>query len=176
MVDAAAREVGALWTSLRLPETALERLALSGHEPVLPSSFAVGTAAQGSLGFAALAATEIGRLRNGLVQSVAVDMREAALECCGWFTLDGRTPVIWDPVAGLYPCGADGRDGWIRLHANFAHHRDGALRLLGLPPGPETKREAVAAALSGWTAARFEEAAADAGLVVAALRLSLIHI
>jgi crotonobetainyl-CoA:carnitine CoA-transferase CaiB-like acyl-CoA transferase len=159
-----------LWTSLGLPETALARLALSGNEPVLPSSFAIGTAAQSSLGFAALAATEIGRRRNGLVQSVAVDMREAALECCGWFTLDGRKPVIWDPVAGLYPCGADGRGGWIRLHANFAHHRDGALRLLGLPPGPETKREAVAAALSGWTAARFEQAAADAGLVVAALR------
>src|SRR5678815_3145785 len=114
MVGAAARETGSLWAALGLPETALERLALSGREPTLRSSFAVGTAAQASLAFAALAASEIGRVRNGLVQSVAVDMREAALECCGWFTLDGRTPAMWDPVAGLYPCGPNGRDGWIR--------------------------------------------------------------
>jgi crotonobetainyl-CoA:carnitine CoA-transferase CaiB-like acyl-CoA transferase len=159
-----------LWASLDLPEAALNRLALSGGEPVLPSSFAVGTAAQASLALAALAATEIGRVRNGLEQSVSIDMREAALECCGWFTLDGRAPVIWDPVAGLYPCGPGGRDGWIRLHANFAHHRDGALRLLGLPPGGDTPREAVAAALTQWSASAFEEAAAQAGLVVAALR------
>jgi crotonobetainyl-CoA:carnitine CoA-transferase CaiB-like acyl-CoA transferase len=170
MTPSPADTVRSLWSSLDLPEAALARLALSGSEPVLPSSFAVGSAAQASLALAALAATEIGRLRNGTQQSVAIEMREAALECCGWFTLDGRAPVIWDPVAGLYPCGPDGRDGWIRLHANFAHHRDGALRLLGLPPGAGTPRAAVAAALTGWSATAFEEAAAQAGLVVAALR------
>ncbi|MEO8079567.1 MAG: CoA transferase [Caldimonas sp.] len=97
-------------------------------------------------------------------------MREASLECCGWFSLDGRVPALWDPIAGLYPCGAGGQGGWVRLHTNFAHHRDGALRLLGLPPGPGTSREAVAAALVDWSAEAFEQAAADAGLVVAALR------
>lgn len=34
-------------------------------------------------------------------------------------------------------------------HADFAHHRDGALRLLGLPPGPGTDRAQVAQALQG---------------------------
>ena len=136
----------------------------------MPSSFAVGTAAQVSLAAAALASAELGRLRNGLVQEVAVDMTEAALESTAHFALDGKTPDAWDPIAGLYPCGADGTRGWVRLHTNFAHHRDGVLRLLGLPEGKGTPREQVAAALESYDALAFEAAAADAGLVVAALR------
>ncbi len=56
-------------------DRALARLRLAGSEPVLPSSFAVGTAAQASLAMAAPAAAEVGRVRNGLEQEVAVDMR-----------------------------------------------------------------------------------------------------
>jgi hypothetical protein len=58
----------------------------------------------------------------------------------------------------------------VRIHANFAHHRDGALRLLGLPPGDATPRADVARALRDRDAFEFEQAAADAGMVVAALR------
>jgi hypothetical protein len=161
----------ALWQSVALPADALERAHLAGDEPVLPSSFAVGTAAQVTIAAAALAATEIGRRRNALHQDVSVDMRHAALDCCTHFTLDGRTPQIWDKLSGLYPCGDDqGTHGWVRIHANFAHHRDIALRLLGLPPGSDTERAAVTEALRGCRAFEFEQAAADAGGVVAALR------
>ncbi|MEO8060145.1 MAG: CoA transferase [Burkholderiales bacterium] len=156
-----------IWRAAGLPSAALQQLSLTGREPVLPSSFAVGTAAQASLAAAALAATELGRHRNGLQQRVQVDMREAALECCVHFTIDGRAPEVWDKIAGLYPCQGG---GWVRLHTNFAHHRDGVLRLLGLPAEPETTREAVAAELLKWRAHDFEDAAARAGLVVAALR------
>lgn len=149
-----------------MPADALERVALTGAEPVLPSSFAVGTAAQVSTAAAALAAAEIGRLRNGLVQDVTVDMRHAALECCAFFTVDGKRLELWDKLAGLYRC----QDGWIRLHTNFAHHRDGVMRLLGLAEGAETPRTAVAEALASWSALAFEQAASDAGMVVAALR------
>jgi crotonobetainyl-CoA:carnitine CoA-transferase CaiB-like acyl-CoA transferase len=156
-----------IWRAAGLPAGALQHLDLIGHEPVLRSSFAIGTAAQTTLAAAALAAAEIGHQRNGLRQQVQVDMRHAALECCGRFTIDGRVPEVWDKLAGLYPC-ADG--AWVRLHTNFAHHRDGTLRLLGLPVGPDTARESVANALQTWPALDFEEAAAGAGLVVAALR------
>jgi CoA-transferase family III len=161
-----------LWRAAGLDEGALQRVFLSGGEPVLPSSFAVGTAAQVSIAAAALAATELGRLRNGVVQDVAVDMRHAALECCSWFRLDGRVPPMWDKLSALYPCGDDrGAAGWVRIHANFAHHRDGALRLLGLPEGNVGNEQAdLRRALRGWSALDFERAAADAGLVVAALR------
>jgi len=154
-----------------LADEALQRVRLGGAEPVLPSSFAVGTAAQATIAAGALAATELGRLRNGVAQQVVVDMRHAALECCTHFLLDGRAPPLWDKLSGLYPCGGDdGAAGWVRIHANFAHHRDGALRLLGLPEGSGTGPADVWHALRAWTAFGFEQAAADADLVVAALR------
>ena len=160
-----------LWRAAGMPTKALRHAMLTGTGPVLPSSFDVATAAQASLGLAALAASEIGHLRGGERQNVSVDRVHAALECSAWFALDGRTPDPWDPLSGLYPCGGPGAPaGWVRIHANFAHHRDGALRLLGLPPGAATRREAVARALVGWAAEGFEQAAADAGLVVAAVR------
>ena len=155
-----------LWLAAGLSPGALARADLAGADPASPSSFAVGSAAQASIAAAALAATEIGRLRNGLVQRAAVDMRAAVAECSAWFSIDGRTPDRWDRISGLYRC----RDGWVRVHANFAHHRDGALRLLGLPPGDDTPRRAVEDALAKWNALEFEAAAAAANLVVAAVR------
>ena len=159
-----------IWRAAGLRAEALADLDLTGADPVLPSSFAVGTAAQTAIAAAALTAAEIGALRNGVHQRVAIDMRHAALECFCRFSVEGRTFELWDKLAGLYPCGAAGAEGWVRLHTNFAHHRDGVLRLLGLPAGPQTERDAVAAALQAWSALDFEEAAARAGLVVAALR------
>lgn len=167
----AADALRQLWRCVELPEPSLQRAAFSGAEPALPSSFAVGTAAQASMAAAALAATQIGWLRNGVAQQVAVDKHHAALECCTYFRLDARVPLVWDKLAGLYPCGDDeGAAGWVRIHTNFAHHRDGALRLLGLPAGDSAEPADVRQALRRWNAFDFEQAAADAGLVVAALR------
>jgi crotonobetainyl-CoA:carnitine CoA-transferase CaiB-like acyl-CoA transferase len=165
-----AQALRGLWLEAGLPAQALARARLQGAEPALPSSFAVGTAAQASIAAAALAAAELGQRRNGVQQLVSVNMRHAALECCTHFTLDGRQPEMWDKLSGLYPCGEGSTAGWVRIHANFAHHRDGALRLLGLPEGAATDRDAVVKALRAWRAEEFENAAADAGLVVAALR------
>ncbi len=167
----AHRAAAALWQAAGLPAQALDHADLPGHLPALPSSFDVSTAAQASLGLAALAAAEIGHLRGAPRQTISVDREHAAVECTAWFSLDDTSPPIWDPVSGLYPCGGpDAPGGWVRIHANFAQHRDGALRLLGLPAGPGVDRAAVAQALQHWTAEAFEQAAADAGLVVAALR------
>ena len=160
-----------LWAAAGLPAGALDRVVLTGREPVLASSFAVATAVQVSLAAAALAAAELAVQRRAPAQTVTVDMARAALDSCGHFSIDGRVPNPWDPLSGLYRCGADvGAPGWVRIHANFAHHRDGALRLLGCPTGPTTDRAAVTAALRRWSAEAFEDAAAEAGLVVAALR------
>lgn len=160
-----------LWHQAGLPAEALNWADLPGSEPVLPASFAVTTAAQASLGAAALAAAELWQSRTGRRQRVQVPREHAALECCGHFTLDGKVLNPWDKLSGLYPCGADcGAPGWVRIHANFAHHRDGALALLGCPTGPATERAAVAQALRRWRAVDFETAAAEAGLVVAAAR------
>ena len=154
-----------LWAGAGLDAEALERVRLTGAEPVLPSSFAVGIAAQTSIAAAGLAAAEFHRLRGGPAQRVSVDMRHAGAEFRSerYVRVDGMAaPDPWDPIAGLYPTA----DGWVRLHTNFAHLRAGVVRLLGCAD----ERGAVAAALLGWRAEAFESAAAEAGMCVTALR------
>lgn len=155
-----------IWRLAGMPPDALDSVALTGAEPVLPSTFPIGTAAQATIAAAALAAAELYRLRTGKRQRVAVPMRDAAVEFRSerYLRIDGKSaPELWDKIAGLYRCG-DGR--WVRLHTNFPHHRDGVLKLLGCEHG----RAAVQRALEGWKAEAFEDAAARAGLVVTATR------
>lgn len=155
-----------LWTEARLPADALDDIFLTGHDPVLPSSFAVGTAAQVTIAAAALAAATVWRQRGGKRQLVSVDMRHAAVEFLSehLVSIVGTMPEDpWDRIAGAYPCG-DGR--WVRLHTNFPHHREGMLKLLGC----EYDKAAVAKALQAWTAFELEDAAAAAGLCASAMR------
>jgi crotonobetainyl-CoA:carnitine CoA-transferase CaiB-like acyl-CoA transferase len=155
-----------LWLGVGGDAAALGNAALTGVDPALPSSFRVGTAAQAAIAAAALSAAEIWRQRTRRVQGVSVDMRRAAIEFRSerCMRLDGKPPGPgWDKIAGVYRTG-DGRH--VRLHANFPHHRDGMLRLLGCA----YEREQVQAALLEWQAEPFENAAAEAGLVATMLR------
>lgn len=155
-----------LLTAVGLPGGLSEHVSLSGSEPVLPSSFAVGTVAQATIAAVATAAADLWRLRGGREQTISVDMRHAALEFRSerYFTTDGDPPGrVWDPIAGTYRCG-DGR--WVRIHTNFPHHRDGILELLDCA----YEREAVQAALEAWQASDFEEAVAARGLVATMMR------
>ena len=78
---------------------------------------------------------------------------------------------MWDKLAGLYRCKSGGEAGpWVRVHTNFAHHRDALLRLLGLPTGGQVTREQVAQSLLLWDALELEEAAAACGALAAAYR------
>ena len=156
----------ALWRGAGLDEAALRDIGFTGAEPVLPSSFAVGTAAQATIGAAALAAAELWRLRSGRRQHVSVDMRAAAMEFRSerYLRVDGKVPKdYFDAIAGLYRCG-DGR--WVRLHTNLPHHCSGLLKLLGC----DHDRAAVARTLQDWRGEELEDAAAAAGLVVTACR------
>ncbi len=150
-----------LWRAAGQPGDALDAVDLTGAEPVLPSSFAVGTLAQTTIAAAALAAGELWHLRTGRRQRISVAMRDAAIEFRSerYLQVNGKpTPEYTDPIHGIYRC-RDGR--WVRIHANFPHHRDGVLRLLGCEHDPA----AVAQALAQWDAEAFEAAAAEAGLV-----------
>jgi crotonobetainyl-CoA:carnitine CoA-transferase CaiB-like acyl-CoA transferase len=155
-----------LLTGVTLPPALADSVTLTGQDPVLPSSFAVGAVAQASIAAVAAAAADLWTLRGGTAQAIAVDMLQAALEFRSerYFTVDGAPPgPVWDPIAGPYRCG-DGR--WIRIHTNFPHHRDGILTLLDCAHD----RKAVQAALDGWQAAAFEEAVAERGLVATMMR------
>jgi crotonobetainyl-CoA:carnitine CoA-transferase CaiB-like acyl-CoA transferase len=160
-----AEILAALWRDVGGAPEAPGKVALTGAEPVLPSSFRVDIAAQTTIAAAALAAIEIGRARGLGDQGVAVDMRHAAVEFQSERHLQidgGPAPELWDTIAGIYRC----RDGWVRLHTNFRHHRDGVLALLRC----DATRDAVGAALRAWRAAEFEEEANRASMVVAMLR------
>ena len=155
-----------LWRAAGCDDAALKHIRFTGVEPVLPSSFAVGTAAQATIGAAALAAAEIWRLRGGRRQSVGVEMRHAAVEFRSerFLRVDGKAPEDHhDAIAGLYRCG-DGR--WARLHTNLPHHCSGLLKFLGC----EHDKKAVQRAVENWKAEALETAAAEAGLVVTACR------
>jgi crotonobetainyl-CoA:carnitine CoA-transferase CaiB-like acyl-CoA transferase len=134
-----------LWSLGGGDPSALERVALTGADPALPSTFPIGTAAQVTIAAAGLAAAELWRLRSGRAQRVAVDMRAAALEFRSerYLRIEGRNPPpMWDPIAGVYRTG-DGR--FVRLHTNFPHHRTSVVGLLGCAD----TRDSVAAALAG---------------------------
>ncbi len=154
-----------LWREAGLPESALSGIVFSDTDPVLPSSFAIGAAAAATIGAEALAASLVLARRGGPAPEVRVALRDAALEFRSeqYLCVNGATPPDYqDAIHGLYRTS----DGWVRLHTNFPHHRDGVLRLLGCAH----EKAAVARALLGWKAEEFDRAATEAGLAVAWLR------
>ena len=154
-----------VWTSLGGEAAALQALTLTGEEPQLPSSFRVAAAAQVSIAASALAAAEIWKMRSGEGQGVVVDMRHAVVECRSerYLRVDGKPPPpAWDAIAGVYRV----RDGFVRLHTNFPHHRDAVCRVLDC----KAERETVQAALMQWEGEAFETAAYANGGVVAYMR------
>ncbi|KDO29227.1 hypothetical protein SPRG_19897 [Saprolegnia parasitica CBS 223.65] len=165
------KEARRLWLAAGLPPDALARLHLSGP-PRFASAFRLSSAASISIGLAALAAAEIYRLRTGARNntSVIVDARDACAEFLSHalYTPDVTRPApgVWDPLSGLYAT----RDGYVRLHANFPHHRNGLLGLLSLPL--DATREEVKVALTAWKAEPFETLATEHGLCAAAFRAS----
>ena len=154
-----------IWSIAGGEKQALADVTLTGHEPGLPSSFAVGTMAQATIAASALAAAEVARARTGKRQRVTVDMRHAAVEFRSehYMRVPGAEVRAWDKVAGVYRT-ADGR--YVRLHTNLPHHRSGMLDMLGVP----YDRESVRLAVLQWPGEVLETTAAERGLVATMMR------
>ncbi|KAH7913945.1 CoA-transferase family III [Hygrophoropsis aurantiaca] len=158
----------ALWLENGLPSELLSHLHLSRTpDNAIDSSFRIAHAAQTAVGLSGLAAAYFHHLRTGTIQDVSVDARHAILDISSelWYTVDGEMPTssIWDPLAGIYKTKGD---GYVRLHTNFPHHREGIIRLLDC----EGTREAVQRELLTRNAIDFETQAAMAGMCVSAFR------
>ncbi|KAI0031173.1 CoA-transferase family III domain-containing protein [Vararia minispora EC-137] len=158
-----------------LPLESLSRLHLSSSaDPSVKSSFRLGTAAQHvdeclcqtSIGLSALAAARFHELRTGIKQDVTVDPRHAVLAFSSekYYLINGELPqvALFDDLAGMYKT----RDGYVRLHTNFPHHKQGLLDILDC----SSDRHSVAAALCSWDAIAFEEEAIRRGMCAVALR------
>ncbi|GII61765.1 CoA transferase [Sphaerisporangium krabiense] len=175
-------------TGLHLPA-----VQVTGDDPVLPSAFRIGTAAAASIGAVTAAVALVVEERagqaartaavheggidmaatagaavevSGPVGPVVVGMREAAVAFRDerYLLVDGEATPMWAPLSGDYRAA----DGWVRLHCNFDHHRDAALRALGLALG--SGREDVAQACARRAAADVERVVIDEGGCAAAMR------
>ncbi|HEX2849254.1 MAG TPA: CoA transferase, partial [Acidimicrobiales bacterium] len=158
--------LSSLWGLLDGPAAALDHVTVTGPPQVLPSVFDVTGWATATVGAATLAVAELLAARCGVpfppvevdgVSASAAFLAEALFRPDGW-----ERPPIWDPVAGDY----EAADGWIRLHTNYAHHRESALRVLGA----SADRTAVGARVATWNAADLETEVVAAGGCAAAMR------
>ena len=142
-----------IWAVAQLDSEALEWINMKGEEPALPSTYKTGVCAQSSIAAAGLAAAELWRHRTGEIQTVTVNMKEAAMAFRSerYAELDG-SPVRKEPdsIHGFYRCG-DG--GWIQIHSNYPNHRDGVVKALGC----EASREGVAGKLTNLKASTAED-------------------
>lgn len=158
--------LSSLWQMAKGDPALLKTITLTGSDPVLPSSFCIGSAAQASIAAATLAVLQLWQLRTTQSQQASVDMRHAAAEFRSerYQQIDGQpAPELWDKIAGNYRT-KDNR--WIRLHTNFPKHRLGILELLKC----DHERIAVQNALLEWEAQDFEDATNARSLLATMMR------
>ncbi|MGI5160308.1 CoA transferase [Microbispora sp. CA-102843] len=161
---------------------ALPEVRVTGEDPVLPSVFPLGAMAAASAGALAAAVAAYAAMTGESDEEgsggrrpsrgahgdpdVTIDVRHAAVafQSERHFRADGKAMDVWAALSGDYRTS----DGWVRLHCNFDHHRDAAVRALGLPPG--SGKEDVGRVCAGRTAVEIEEAVIRQGGCAAAMR------
>ena len=146
-----------MWAALGGDPRELARLEVTGPRTTLASTFSVTDAATAAVGASLLAAT----LGSGV--PVVVDTRQLAVAVRSerYVRRDGRSGGSpFDPLSAFHRTS----DGWLRLHANYAWHREAALRVLGCAEGDAQ------AAIAEREAVELETALHAAGGVGAAVR------
>ena len=119
-----------IWHLTKESTDCLDRVILSGSEPIFSSVYKTGVASQTSIAAAGLAAAEIWKYRTDTDQTVKVDMTHSsvAFRSERYSTVDGHpSRSLTDDIHGFYKCG-DG--GWIQLHTNYPKHRIGMIEAL----------------------------------------------
>jgi hypothetical protein len=157
MSDADVRLYEHIWSSLPGAGPA-PPVEFSGPLRLLPSVYDVSALAAATVAAATASVAALWATRGGPIRTAHVDRAHASVafrseryvESLGW-----NLPPVWDPVAGDYPTA----DGWIRLHTNYAYHRDAVLRVLGAQPS----RDSVGAAARAWKADDLETAVVAEG-------------
>ena len=168
---AGCRTVGSVNPLLRelLPALRLDAADVRAHLDLrpgsaLPSALPVSTLACGAVAAAGLAGAA---LRGG--ERVHVDPRQVAVSFRGdqLQTVDGVAQSGFAPWSGFF----EARDGWVRTHANYPHHRERLLRSLGL--GAEATRNDLASAVALRGAGEVEDlVTAERGIAVRVRSLS----
>lgn len=155
------------WGALGGDAGAPASAAVEANASYLPSVLPVGAVADATVTAALLAAAELAEVRGRARPRVRVGAGQvaAAFRSERSLRVDGAEPAGagFAPLSTFLPAVG----GWIRLHANYPHHQQVLLRVLGLKePDPDR----VAAAVAGWLAVELEATLADAGGCAAAVR------
>ena len=136
-----------------LPLLGLDERYASAHLLIhpgngLPSGLPVNALACGSVAAAGLSGIA---LRGG--PQVVVDPRQVSVA----FRNDQLSSINGTPVVGFAPLSGffAARDGWVRTHANYDHHRVRLLEALGLPES--ATRDDLAEAVGGMRAKAVED-------------------
>lgn len=170
------------WAALDGDAALLDAVSCRLRAGVLPARLPVLDLARATVAVCSLAAAELSALRAGAagsgsgsggspgVPSVRLDDGAVATAFTSERHLrtDGRAPENFAPLSRFWRT----RDGWVRTHANYPHHRVRLLRALGIPQRDRdgtAPADAVAAELAQREAAEVEETVyAEGGLAVAA--------
>src|SRR3954469_6472724 len=135
------RAGAALWSALGGDPARAGDVEVRGRGRHLPSRFAVDDLAVGAVACVLLAAAELAEARGARRPVATLDAAHVACAFASERRLrrDGRAAA-----AGFAPLSrfAPARDGFIRLHANYPHHREALLTALGV--GAERALEAIA--------------------------------
>jgi CoA-transferase family III len=135
-------------------------------EDVLPARLATSELAVGAVVVAAGAALRLLHARTGHHGAATVDGRRvsASFRSDRHFRLDGAEIEAFAPLSGFWRT----RDGWVRTHANYPHHRMRLLGALGL--SEETTPAQLAAVLAERDGLDVEQRLVDAGAIGVAVR------
>lgn len=158
-----------IWNHLALPPEALKSISLDHPGQGLPSSFRVGDLAQSTIVLSALSAALLHSncARRGTIPRIAVPLRHAVTEFKSerfWKLNGNHQNFPTYPIGGIHRT----RDGYVKIHDAFPHHRDCALRLLGL--NQNASKEDIARETAKWNSLDLEEQGLSNGAVIAQLK------
>lgn len=158
------------WAALGGDPALLARIGTAGPAGLLPARLPVLELARSTVAVCSLAAAELTARRLGTaVPRVRIDDGAVATAFVSerHLRIDGRAPTTFAPLSRFWRT----RDGWVRTHANYPHHRARLLGTLGLSATTSDDRAvpAVSASFAGRRAAEIEQTVyAAGGLAVAA--------
>ena len=151
------------WEALGGEPGAIDAVEVGGGG-ILPSPLAAGELACATVAAALAAAAELAEARGRARPAVSIDAAHVEVA----FVSERHCRVGGRPfAAGFHPLSAfmPAADGWVRLHANYPHHRLALLAALGASDEP-----GVAAAVAERGAVDVEDAVVAAGGCAAAVR------
>ncbi|MEI6131052.1 MAG: CoA transferase, partial [Planctomycetota bacterium] len=142
----------------------LDRLDIEDRGQLLPTSMPIAAAATAALGCVGLAALQLWELSSGRRARATIDTRAAslAMSSSDFLRVAGKGKNEKE-ITGFYPVKSG---GWVYLHGNFPHLRDGLLNLFKVA----NDRAALAAALLNWSRHDVENMATERGMCATGVR------